>query len=362
VVGAIFVASLFHALAKHLGHRRALMHRTDKAIQFLRDIDRNDLAALIRFSTFRVIEEEIWDDVRVPVMEVTSAGPFNEALRGLSDWEQKRILEALLKTADASALGGHTPDRLAFKATDSPPLGTGDGLLAEIFIHQNEMIAVAADKKVPIRDVNDYYRARHKRIAAQLNALGIDDPNPHQDLWHFYKKWSAEFPSWKERRRYVRELYKPLIERLTNVEAPAVAVREPTGWERVDRTLAKAHDRLGGAKHEEDFQTIGLLCREVLISLGQAIYDPAVHTTEDGVTPSKTDGGRMIEAFLRTAASGGSNENVRKHARAALSLAVELQHKRTAEFRGAALCLEATSSITNIVAILSGRRDAGAEP
>ena len=62
---------------------------------------------------------------------------------------------------------------------------------AEIFIHQNEMMAVAADKKVPIRDVNDYYRARHKRIAAQLNELGIDDRNPHPDLWHFYKKWSA---------------------------------------------------------------------------------------------------------------------------------------------------------------------------
>jgi len=182
-----------------------------QAIQFLRDIDRNDLAALIRFSTFQVIEEAIWDDVKVAVIEVTSAGLFDEALRGLSDWEQKRILEALIKTADAAVLGGHTPDRLAFKATDSRPLETGVALLAEIFIHQNEMIAVAADKKLPIRDVDDYYRARHKRIAAQLSALSFDDPNPHPDLWHFYKKWSADLPSWKERRRYVRELYKPLI-------------------------------------------------------------------------------------------------------------------------------------------------------
>jgi hypothetical protein len=103
-----------------------------------------------------------------------------------------------------------------------------------------------------------------------------------------------------------------------------------------ERSLSDANlEALADNSWHQDFQTIGLLCREVLISLGQAIYDPAVHTTEDGVAPSKTDGGRMIEAFLRTAASGGSNENVRKHARAALSLAVELQHKRTADVRGA---------------------------
>jgi hypothetical protein len=333
------------------------MHSTDKAVQFLRDIDRTDLAALIRFSTFRVVEEPVWDDINVAVVELSSPALFDEALRGLSDWEHKRIVEAIIKSADAAVLRGHTPERLAFKVSDAPPLQASDALIAEVFIHANEMIAVAADKKVPIRDVNDYYRARHKRIAAQLAELGVDDPNPHTDLWHFYKKWSAELPSWKERRRYVRDLYEPLIQRLTHADTPLVPIREPTGWDRVDRTLAKAHDSIRSARHEEDFQTIGLLCREILISLGQAVFDPTAHSTDDGVVPSNTDGGRMIEAFLRTAASGGSNENVRKHARAALSLAVELQHKRTADFRGAALCLEATSSITNIVAILSGRRD-----
>ena len=125
----------------------------------------------------------------------------------------------------------------------------------------------------------------------------------------------------------------------------------------MDRTLEKAHSRLSASVHEEDYQTIGLLCREILISLGQSVFDRTIHTTADGTVPSETDGGRMIEGFLLHVASGGSNESVRKHARASLQLAVELQHKRTADFRAAALCLEATSSITNIIAILSGRRD-----
>ncbi|HRI37432.1 MAG TPA: hypothetical protein PLO50_02635 [Nitrospira sp.] len=152
-------------------------------------------------------------------------------------------------------------------------------------------------------------------------------------------------------------MYKPLLARIINAPEPIVPAREPTGWDRVDRAIEKARSEMKSAKHEEDYQTIGLLCREILISLGQADYNPSVHTTPDGVTPSTTDAGRMIEAFITHTTPGDSNENVRRHVKAALKLALELQHKRTADFRAAALCLEATASTTNIVAILPGRRD-----
>jgi hypothetical protein len=138
---------------------------------------------------------------------------------------------------------------------------------------------------------------------------------------------------------------------------PSFPTREPTGWDRVDRVLEKAHTQLSESRHEEDYQAVGLSCREIIISLGQAVYDPALHKHPDGTVPSGADGGRMIEAFLDAATEGGSNEYTRKHARAALNLAVHLQHKRTANFKAAALCLEATSSVANILAILVGRRD-----
>jgi hypothetical protein len=138
---------------------------------------------------------------------------------------------------------------------------------------------------------------------------------------------------------------------------PAFPARGPTGWKRVDRALEKAHAQLLESRYEEDYQAVGHLCREIIISLGQAVYDPAIHKSPDGVEPSETDGGRRIEAFLETTVAGGSNESMRKYVRAALALTVQLQHKRTAHFRAAALCLEATSSVANILAILSGRRD-----
>lgn len=55
--------------------------------------------------------------------------------------------------------------------------------------------------------------------------------------------------------------------------------------------------------------------------------------------------------------AGGANEETRKHARSALDLANVLQHRRTASFRDAALCVEASTTVVNVVAIVAGRRD-----
>jgi hypothetical protein len=131
---------------------------------------------------------------------------------------------------------------------------------------------------------------------------------------------------------------------------------EPTGWQKVDRQLQEVRLRLDTAETEEQYQTVGLLCREVLISAAQEVFDTHRHASQGGVEPSNTDAKRMLEAFFAYELRGGANEEARAHANAALRLALALQHKRTADFRMAALCAEATSSIVNILAVLSGRR------
>ncbi|MCK4443946.1 MAG: hypothetical protein KAW09_05350, partial [Thermoplasmata archaeon] len=78
--------------------------------------------------------------------------------------------------------------------------------------------------------------------------------------------------------------------------------------------------------------------------------------TLNGVAPSKTDAKRMLEAFVAAELGGHANEETRSHAKASLRLALALQHKRTADFRTATLCAEATASVVNIVGILSGTR------
>lgn len=132
---------------------------------------------------------------------------------------------------------------------------------------------------------------------------------------------------------------------------------EPTGWPRVDRQIEEIRLRLREAQTEEQFQSVGHLCREALISLAQAVYDRQRHRPVDGVESSPTDAKRMLEAFITVELAGAGNADARKHARAAIDMANGLQHDREATFRDAALCAEATLSVVRIVAIVSGRRE-----
>ena len=132
---------------------------------------------------------------------------------------------------------------------------------------------------------------------------------------------------------------------------------ESTGWTRVDRQAQEVRNRLHEATTEEQFQTVGLLCREVIISACQEVYDANRHADANGnMAPSSTDAKRMLDAILEMDLAGPANQEARKHAKAAVGLALALQHKRTADFRMAALCAEAATSVVNILAILAGRR------
>jgi hypothetical protein len=131
---------------------------------------------------------------------------------------------------------------------------------------------------------------------------------------------------------------------------------EPTGWQKVDRQLQEVRLRLDTAATEEQYQAVGLLCREVLISVAQEVYDPTRHPSVDGVAPSDSDAKRMLEAVFESDLRGSESKEARSHARAAVNLSLALQHKRTADFRMAALCAEGTLSVVNMLAILAGRR------
>ena len=207
-----------------------------------------------------------------------------------------------------------------------------------------------------IQEVNDTYRDRRSSLRKELGRRGLDDPSPFVDLWAWYNKWSSgDLPSYQSRRVFIAELYDPVIRSVE--EGPDARAQEPTGWARVDRTVTELRSRLAGARNEEQFQSVGLLCRETLISLAQEVFRPERHPTLDGVTASHTDAKRMLEAYIAIELAGEPNDAARKHAKAALDLANRLQHNRTADFREAALCVEASTSVVSIIAILSGRRD-----
>lgn len=224
---------------------------------------------------------------------------------------------------------------------------------------QKDLMIAVATGGPRIQTKNREYKERRSQIVGKLRELGLNDPNPFEDLWAWYGRWSSgDLPTYQSRREYIRKLYEPLLESLVDSEVghPAEPSREPTGWEKVDRMVDSIINRLATGSTEEEYQTVGLLCRECLISLAQAVYDPETHKPSDGVVPSKTDANRMLDAYFSYEFSGSANEALRRHAKAALVLANELQHKRTADFKLAALCSEATRTVVNIVAISSSKR------
>jgi hypothetical protein len=134
-----------------------------------------------------------------------------------------------------------------------------------------------------------------------------------------------------------------------------------TNWDRVKRSINQAITQLEHANTEEQFQSIGLLCRETLISLAQTVYDPEIHTTTDGVSPSSTDAKRKLDAYLQHKLHGSSQEAARKFTKSALELANALQHRRTATFQDASLCIIATNAVIKVAALISGKLEFNAK-
>ncbi len=232
-----------------------------------------------------------------------------------------------------------------------------DEFIAEINYLKDIMISVSTGGQ-KIQEVNTEYQKRYTKVSTALKRLVIDNPNSFSDLWQWYARWSSgELPQYRDRRAFIGEMYSNLLNSLQETEQPEllnISVNM-TGWERIDRTIKEIKMRLKQASNEEQFQTIGLLCRETIISIAQAIFNEKKHPTLDGVKPSKTDAKRMLDAYIAIELEGGANENIRKYARASNDLANELTHKRTANAKDASLCASATISLVSLIGILEDR-------
>lgn len=237
-------------------------------------------------------------------------------------------------------------------------------LLLKLEYLRNTLISVSTGGK-RIQEANAEYQECYFQVTEDLKTWKLPSPVPYSDLWEWYGKWSSgDLPTYRSRREYIRGLFEPIEKTLR--ESPltqgATVFPEPTGWTLVDRKLDEARKQLESASTEEQFQAVGLYCRETLICLAQTVFEPELHppVPGDDKEAGKADAKRMLDRYLAVELGGGSNEVARRHAKSSLDLANELQHQETAAFRKAALCAQATASVVNIVAILSGVRDPNA--
>ncbi|MDR2577789.1 MAG: hypothetical protein LBC70_03120 [Chitinispirillales bacterium] len=229
-------------------------------------------------------------------------------------------------------------------------------LLKRVDYLKNTMIAVSTGGP-QIQTVEREYKQTYSIVNSQLKKLDIENPNHYESLWSWYSKWSADFRSYRERRDYINEIYKQLITILSEAEdARIVDVNiNLSSWDKIRRSIIEIKRREKQAQNEEQYQALGMLCRELIITLAQTVYNPEKHKPIDGTEISKTDAQRMLESYIQVILAGNKSEELRAYAKTTNKLANALTHKRTATKKEMMLCTTATLALINFIGVLEDK-------
>lgn len=233
----------------------------------------------------------------------------------------------------------------------------GKELRQNIDVLRSIMVSVATGGD-RIQNVEERYQKLHASIKSECSRLGITYNNNYNSLWDWYGKWKADFPSYKERRAFISELFDPTISEIDGAKSKGAEILvQLDDWERIKRTVNKIRIDSNSAQNEEDFQAIGLLCRDVIISLAQAVYDPTVHSDrdEEGTHIGSSDAVRMIGNYFFIKLKGKSNKELRDYAKATNAIANQLTHKRTATRTDMLLTMSSTIALINFIGILEDK-------
>lgn len=224
---------------------------------------------------------------------------------------------------------------------------TNQGLSGSQIVKYCNSYAVDFDVKIPITS-SDFGKfgsiVPNKRTALYKNLIEF---NGNQQF--VIIKELSELPIF-EKNEEVAKLKSNLFKRYSKFATSNLYMEEyqPTGWERVDRSIDEMKSRLEVAETEEHFQAIGMIGRETLITIAQQVFEADKHPTIDGVEASKTDAKRMLEAFLNYELKETS-EKARKFAKVSVDLGNQLTHDRGATKREATMCLISINSIAALI-------------
>ena len=207
-----------------------------------------------------------------------------------------------------------------------------------------------------INTVNGEYQLLRAQLATSLKPFGVDISKIYTDLWAWYSVWSTNLPNYQGRRDHVTSLINEVTEAVKSLVEDNLNEVEETGWAKVDRGIREIKIRFREASTEEQFNAVGVLCRETLTNVAQAVFDPEIHAKYSDIPPSPTDSKRMIDCYFSHELSGNDNENLRRFAKNAINLANELTHRRTINRRDASICVNATFSTINIIFAFTSTR------
>ena len=205
------------------------------------------------------------------------------------------------------------------------------------------------------------YIAMYREVTGYFRKLNYPFPGLFNNLWEwhqFYKDARNNLPSYQSRREYLNNLFLEIENLLQN--SPQSKVTETVkieDWEEIGRRMIKIKRAVASASDIEDFQSIGLQCREVIISIAKLVYNPNIHgcQSDDGILIGESDAVRQLGNYMKFTLKGKEYEELRSYAKATNKISNVLTHRNTSSKTEMLLCVNATVALINFVGILEGR-------
>lgn len=131
-----------------------------------------------------------------------------------------------------------------------------------------------------------------------------------------------------------------------------VAPRQIEVFELAERLLERGRQHSAGTT-KESLLEVGRALEEVLITLAQHLYRPTKHEPRHGPKPGAS-AKRRLDAYIDVELTGPRNEPSRSLAKSSLETADSLLQIGTEDVRTAAVCLQAVTSLVNVLRITTG--------
>ncbi|MFS2205823.1 hypothetical protein [Variovorax sp. Varisp36] len=140
---------------------------------------------------------------------------------------------------------------------------------------------------------------------------------------------------------------------------------DPTPFDEVFRRLQQAQSRHESAVEAEDYQAVGMLLREGLISLVGALRR-RTELPADIERPQDANFIGWTEALMNTLCGGGSNKELRQHlkntAKETWQLANWLTHTRSADRAASSIAIQSCDTVTgHFITLLERQRTGGTQ-
>ncbi|MYG94053.1 MAG: hypothetical protein F4138_03540 [Acidimicrobiia bacterium] len=198
-----------------------------------------------------------------------------------------------------------------------------------------------------------------RTIRILLQRLGVPLELPFSDYRTFRSHWMANdaYGSWQARRDILNELLEPVhlkLARLEDLELESTLARPitnhpGTGWSLVDAEINEMRRHFGMARSAQDYRNIGNDCVAVLERLSEALFDSELHLKKGEQVPPVANTKLRLGKFVEHTASGTTNAEIRKMARAAIELAQAVKHQSEPTRRHAGIAADSVILLANIL-------------